>query len=108
MCVMCVCVYICIHFVWVYFACTRLHTHLCVCTDGDYTREIKRCLLLGKKAMTNLDHVLKKQRHHFAEKVHIIKAMVLSVVMYGCESWTVKKAKAEELMLSNCGAGEDS
>ena len=53
---------------------------------------IKRRLLLGRKAMANLDSVLKKQRYYFADKVHIVKAMVFPVVMYGCESWTIKKA----------------
>ena len=57
--------------------------------------KLKDAWLLGRKAMTNLDSVLKKQRHHFADKgpVHIVKAMVFPVVMYGCESWTVKKAE---------------
>ena len=51
---------------------------------------------------------IKKQRHYFAKKVHLVKAMVFPVVMYGCESWTVKKLSAKELMLLNCGVGEDS
>ena len=58
--------------------------------------------------MTDLDSILKKQRHHFANKGHIVKAMVFPVVMYGCESWTIKKASAKELMLLNCGVREDS
>ena len=58
--------------------------------------------------MANLDSIFKKQRHHFAEKVCIIKAMVFPVVMYGCESRTIKQLSVKELMLSNCGAGEDS
>ena len=58
--------------------------------------------------MANLDSIFKKQRHHFAEKVCIIKAMVFPVVMYGCESQTIKQLSVKELMLSNCGAGEDS
>ena len=58
--------------------------------------------------MANLDSIFKKQRHHFAEKVCIIKAMVFRVVMYGCESRTIKQLSVKELMLSNCGAGEDS
>ena len=51
---------------------------------------------------------MKKQRHYFANKVHLVKAMVFPVVTYGCESWTTKKAECEELMLLNCGVGEDS
>ena len=58
--------------------------------------------------MTKLDSVLKKQRYHFADKAHIVKAMVFPVVMYGCESWTIKKAECQIMMLSNSGAGEDS
>ena len=65
--------------------------------DGDCSHEIKRCLLLGRKVMTNLDSILKKQRHYFANKgpskVHLVKAVVFPVVMYGCESWTIKKAE---------------
>ena len=61
-----------------------------ITADGDCSHEIKRRLLLGRKAMTNLDSVLKQQRHHFANKV---KTMVFPVVMYGCESWTIKKAE---------------
>ena len=60
-----------------------------------------RHLLLGRKAMTNLDSILKKQRHCFAIKVHLVNAMVFSVVMYGCESWTIKRADTEELMILN-------
>ena len=58
--------------------------------------------------MTNLDSILKSRDITFPTKVHLVKAMVFPVVMYGCESWTVKEAEAEELMLLNCGAGEDS
>ena len=64
-----------------------------ITTVGDYSHEIKRWLLLGRKVMTNLDSILKKQRHYFAKKVHQVKAMVFPVVMYGCESWTIKKAE---------------
>ena len=60
-----------------------------ITADGDFSLEIKRCLLLEIKAMTNLG---RKQRHYFAKKVHVVKAMVFPVVMYGCESWTIKKA----------------
>ena len=58
--------------------------------------------------MTNLDNILKSRDITLSTKVHLVKAMVLPVVMYGCESWTVKKADAKELMLLNCGVGEDS
>ena len=64
-----------------------------ITADGECSHEIKRHLLLGRKVMTNLDSILKKQRHYFAKKVHQVKAMVFSVVMYGCESWTIKKAE---------------
>ena len=64
-----------------------------IIVDGKCSHEIKRCLLFGRKAMTSLDSILKKQRHHFANKVHIVKAMVFPVVMYGCESWTIQKAE---------------
>ena len=70
--------------------------------------EIKRHLLLGRKAMTNLDSVLKSGDITLPTKVRLVKAMVFPVVMYGCESWTVKKASTEELMLLKCGVGEDS
>ena len=66
-----------------------------------------RHLLLGRKAMTNLDSISKSRDITLPTKVHIVKAMVFPVVMYGCESWTIKKASAEELMLLNCGVGED-
>ena len=76
-----------------------------ITADGDYSHEIKRCLLLGRKAMTNLDSILKSRDITLPTKVHLVKAMVFPVVMYGCESWTVS---AKELMLLNCGVGEDS
>ena len=78
--------------------------------DGDCSHEIKRCFLLGRKVMTNLDSILKSRDITLTTKVSLVKAMIFPVVMYGCESWTIKKAeeKAEELMLLNCGAGEDS
>ena len=65
--------------------------------DGDCSHEIKRCFLLGKKDMTSLDSMLNKQRHHFANKVHIIKTMDFLVVMYECESWTIKKAECQRI-----------
>ena len=77
--------------------------------DGDCSHEVKRCLLLGRKAMTNLDSVLKSRDITLLTKVHTVKAMVFLVVMYRCESWTIKKKQsAEELMLLNCDAGEYS
>ena len=77
-----------------------------ISVDGDCSHEIKRRLLLGRKVMTNLDSIFKSRDMTLPTKVHLVKAMVSPVVMYGCESWTVKKA--EELMLLNCGVGEDS
>ena len=64
-----------------------------IAADGDYSDEIKRHLLLGRKAMTNLDTILKRRDITLPTKVHIVKAMVFLVVMYGCESWTIKKAE---------------
>ena len=64
-----------------------------ISTDGDCSHEIKRCLLLGRKAMTNLDTILKKQNLFMPTKVHLVKAMVFPVVMYGCENWAIKKAE---------------
>ena len=77
-----------------------------ITANGDYCHEIKRCLLFGRKVMTNLDSILKSRDITLPTKVCLVKAMVFLVVMYGCESWTIKKAK--ELMLLNCGIGEDS
>ena len=76
-----------------------------ITADGDCSHEIKRRLLLGRKAMTNLDNVLKSRDITLLTKFCLIKAMVFPVVIYRCESWTIKST--EELMLSNCGAGED-
>ena len=64
-----------------------------ITADGDCSHEIKRCLLLGRKVMTNLDRILKSRDITLATKVHLVKAMVFPVVMYGCESWTIKKAE---------------
>ena len=64
-----------------------------ITADGDGSHEIKRCLLLGRKALTNLDSILKSRDITLPTKVHLVKAMVFPVVMYGCESWTVKKAE---------------
>ena len=79
-----------------------------ITADGDCSHEIKRHLLLGRKVMTNLDSILKSRDIPLPTKAHLVKAMVFPVVMYGCESWTVKKLSTEELMLLNCGVGEDS
>ena len=76
-----------------------------ITADGDCSHEIKGRLLLGRKVMTNLDSIFKSRDITLPTEVHLVKAMVLPVGMYGCESWTIKKA---ELMLLNCGAGEDS
>ena len=64
-----------------------------ITADGDCSHEIKRCLLLGRKVMTNLDSILKIRNFTLSTKVHLVKAMVFPVVMYGCESWTIKKAE---------------
>ena len=79
-----------------------------ITADGDCSHEIKRCLLLGRKAMTNLESILKSRDITLPTKVRLVKATVFPAVMYGCESWTIKKPKSEELMLLNCGVGEDS
>ena len=76
--------------------------------DGDCSHEIKRCLLLGRKVMTNLDNILKSRDITVPTKVHLLKGMIFPVVMYGCESWTIRRLSAEELILLDCGAGEDS
>ena len=78
-----------------------------IIADDDCSHEIKRCLLLGRKVMTNIDNILKSRDVTLSTKVRLVKAMVFPMVMYGCESWTIKLS-AEELMLLNCGVGEDS
>ena len=78
-----------------------------ITADGDCSHEIKR-RLLGRKVMTNLDSILESRDITLPTKVCPVKAVVFPVVMYGCESWTVKKLSAKELMLLNCGVGEDS
>ena len=70
--------------------------------------KLKRCLLLGRKIMTNLDSILKSRDITLPTKVRLVMAMVFPVVMYGCESWTVKKAERRKIDLLNCGVGEDS
>ena len=76
-----------------------------ITADGDYSHEIKRLLLLGRKTTTNLDTILKSRDITLSTKIYLVKDMVFPVVMYGCESWTVS---TKELMLLNCGVGEDS
>ena len=79
-----------------------------ITADGDCSHEIKRHLFFGRKVMTNLDSMLKSRDITLPTKVRLVKAMVFPVVMYECESWTIKKAECKELMLLNCGVGEDS
>ena len=77
-----------------------------ITADGDCSHDIKRCLLPGRKVMTNLDSILKSRDITLPTKVRLVKAMVFPVVIYGCESWTMRKLSAEELMLLNCCVGE--
>ena len=79
-----------------------------ITADGDYSHKTKRRLLLGRKIMTNLDNIFKSRDITLPTKVCLVKAMVFPMVMYGCESWMVKKAEPKELMRLNCGVGEDS
>ena len=79
-----------------------------ITADGDCSHEIKRHLHLGRKTMTNLDIVLESRDITLPTKVHLVKAMVFPVVIYRYENWTIRRLRAKELMLSNCGAGEDS
>ena len=79
-----------------------------VTADGDCSHEIKRCLLLGRKAMTNLHSILKSRDITLPTKVHLVKAMVFPVVMYGCDNWTIKKAEHQRIYVFNCGIREDS
>ena len=79
-----------------------------ITADGDYSHEIKRHLLLGRKVMTNLGSILKNRDITLPTEFHLVKAIVFPVVMYGCESWTIKKAECRRMMLLNCGVGEDS
>ena len=87
---------------FIFFFCSK------ITADGDCSHEIKRRLLLGRKIMTNLDSIFKSRDITLLTKVHLVKAMVFPVVMYGCESWTVKKAERRRMVLLNCGVGEDS
>ena len=81
-----------------------------IMADDDCSHEIKRRLLLGRKVMTNLDSILKSRDRDITlpTKVYLVKAMVFSVVLYGYESWTIKKAECQGLTLLNCNVGEDS
>ena len=76
-----------------------------ITADGDWSHETKRPLFLGRKVMTNLDSIFKSRDITLPTKVHLVKAMVFPVVMYGYKSWTIKKAEHRELMLLNCGVG---
>ena len=79
-----------------------------ITADGDCSHKIKRGLLLGRKAVTNLDNILKSRDITLPTKVHLVKTVVFTIVMYGCESWTIKKAEHQRIMLLNCDVGEDS
>ena len=79
-----------------------------ITADCDCNHEIKKHLILERKAMANPDNLLKSRDITLPTKFCLVKAMVFPVVMYGCESWTIKKLNAEELMLLNCGVGKDS
>ena len=79
-----------------------------ITADGDCSHEIKRHLLFGRKAMTNLDTILKSRDVTLLTKIHLVKAMVFPVVMYGCNSWTIKKAERQRIDAFDCGVGEDS
>ena len=79
-----------------------------ITADGDGSHEIKRRLPLGRKVISNLDSILKSRDITLPTKIHLVKVIVFPVVMYGYESWTIKKAECQELMLLNCGVGEDS
>ena len=78
-----------------------------ISADGYYSHEIIRRLVLGRKAMTNLDSILKSRDITLPTKVHLVKVIVFPAIVYGCESWTIKLS-IEELMLLNCDVGEDS
>ena len=79
-----------------------------ITADGDCSYEIKRCLLLGRKVMTDLDSIFKSRDITLPTKVRLVKAMAFPVVIYGCESWAVKKAEHQRIDALNCGVGEDS
>ena len=79
-----------------------------ITADGDCTHEIKKHLLIGRTAMTNLDSILKSRDVRLLTKDNLVKAMVSPVIMYGCECWTIKKAEHQRTDAFNCGVGEDS
>ena len=79
-----------------------------ITADGDCSHEIKRHLLLGRKVTTNLESILKSRDITLSTEVHLVKAMVFPVVMYGCECWTIKKAEHRRIDAFNCGIGEGS
>ena len=79
-----------------------------ITADGDCSQEIKRCLLLGRKVMTNLDSILKSRDISLPTKVCLVKAMVFAVVTYGCESWTIKEAECQRIDASELWRGENS
>ena len=79
-----------------------------ITANGNCSHLIKRHLLLGKKAMTNLESILKSRDITVLTKICIVKAMVFPGIMYGCESWTIKKAEHQRIDAFNCGSGEDS
>ena len=79
-----------------------------ITADGDCSHDIKRHLLLGKNVMSNLDSILKSRDMTLPTKVRLVKAIIFPVVVYGWESWIIKKVSTEELLLLNCGVGEDS
>ena len=79
-----------------------------ITADGDCSHEIKRCLLLGRTVLTNLDSILKSRDITLPTNVCLVKAIVFLVIMYGCESWTIKKAEHQGIDVLNCIVGEDS
>ena len=79
-----------------------------ITADGDCSHEIKKCLLHGREVMMNLDRILKSRDITLPKRVHLVKAMVFPVVMYECESWTIKNLSTKELMLLSSGVGEES
>ena len=106
----------CTHIIAIYITCCLAISQIShvttfgskITADGDYSHEIKRCLLLRRKYMTNLDSILKNRDITWPTKVCLGKAMVFSVVMYECASWTTKKAEHRRILLLNSGIGEDS
>ena len=77
-----------------------------IIADGDCSHEIKR--LLGRKVMANVDRILKSRDITLPTRIHLVKAMIFPIFMYGCESWTIKKAEGRKINALNCGVGEDS